>query len=560
MKRSLKNEFILLFIVLFIIILSVWVVFFAFMFHYIYEGTERQMTATAGQIVNDLGKEFANLERVCYTLSTQAETASFVLTGDIKERLALAGNIDKMLQSGNYSSDLAAHVIVISNKGWYYRFSGKLSNTSAGRLSILADSMSLPTNIALELENTRYIGYATGIYDESGVKSGTLMMFTEEAGLLDKLYMYSPDNSLFIGIVVEGEVISGNLKNYSDFRGETGRSLVRKPIGITPFEIIVAADKSQLTASTYYFSIAALITVLFFGLVLILFARIQNKRLFEPMIKIMHSAETVDVSGGNYMLPLSGSREFDKLIEKINAMLNRIDKQNDEIITSGLKLKNAEIAKQKAVIFSLKKQINAHFTINTLSTIKILLEEEDYTRASEALSGLSALIRYAYAKDELVSVWEEMNTLEKYVEIMNVRYNSKIKMNFDVDDRLMDVLMPRMLLQPIVENSIIHGFRNMTVGCVVEVTALLKDKKMYITLGDNGEGMDKPLMDELMEKMNSSKELPDGIENIALINIKNRLWSQYGSNFTLRVKNGDMYGMDVVIEMPIVPFDIYPEM
>lgn len=550
MKRSLRSEFSLLFIILFATILSVWVVFFVFMSSHIYENTESQMTATAGQIVDDLGKEFANLERVCYALSTQRETVSFVQTEDMEERLAFAGDIDKILQSGNYASNLAAHVIAISQRGWYYRFAGKLSNASAERLSILADGMNLPANIAIELENTRYIGYATGIYDGSGTQSGTLMMFTEEAGLLDKLYMYSPDNSLFIGIVVDGEMISANLKNYPDLNSKTGGSLVRKHIGITPFEIIVAADQSQLTASTYYFSISALIMVLSFAAVLILFARIQNKRLITPMIKIMHSAETVDISGGQYTLPLSGSEEFDRLIEKINSMLVRIDKQNDEIITSGLKLKNAEIAKQKAIIFSLKKQINAHFIINTLSTIKILLEEDDYKRASEALFGLSALIRYAYTKDELVSLWDEMHTLEKYVEIMNIRYNNKITVNFDVDDRLMDVLMPRLLLQPIVENSILHGFHNMTEGCTVEVSAHVNGKNVCISIGDNGEGMEESLLTNLIGKINSSEELPDGIDNIALINIKNRLKTQYGSEFTFTMGKGNRRGVTLIIEIP----------
>jgi sensor histidine kinase YesM len=243
------------------------------------------------------------------------------------------------------------------------------------------------------------------------------------------------------------------------------------------------------------------------------------------------------------ILPHVQSEEFDGLIDKINELLFNLNKRNDE-------LRIAEIEKQKAIIFSLKKQINAHFTINTLNTIRIHAEQGDFEKAESVSMGLTSLIRYAHDKDELINILDELDILENYVGIMNSRYDEKIMADFAFDDRLMNYRMPRMLLQPIIENCIVHGFKDMDCGCVISLRAGLHDGAIVFRVSDNGCGMNGEEFAVLHDKLNTGTVTAGGLDNIALLNIKNRLHHYYGGEGRLEIRQGESGGITVTVAMP----------
>jgi len=235
-------------------------------------------------------------------------------------------------------------------------------------------------------------------------------------------------------------------------------------------------------------------------------------------------------------LPHVQSEEFDSLIDKINEML--------------LYTKNAEIDKQKALVLSLKKQINAHFTVNTLEAIRTLVEQRDFEKADVISSGLIHLVRYAYEKDELINIWDEFEILQKYIVIMNIRYGGKLDVDFDFDDRLMDYTMPRMLLQPVIENSIQHGFKDMESGCFISVNAKPQGDSICFLISDNGCGMSEDEIIKLNEGLKIDDESSRGHESIALLNIKNRLHHYYGDAGRLTIRQSGTGGLEVEITIP----------
>ena len=255
--------------------------------------------------------------------------------------------------------------------------------------------------------------------------------------------------------------------------------------------------------------------------------------------------ERLTLESHNVILPHVQSEEFDWLIDKINAMLLNIDKKNTEV-------KTAEIGKQKALVFSLKKQINAHFTINTLNTIRMLVERGELEKAESVSGGLISLIRYAYDEDELINIWEELGVLDNYAYIMNSRYDNKFEIDFDFDDRLMKYLMPRMILQPLLENSIEHGFVGMASGCTLSVKAELENDIVSFIVSDNGRGMRADALSELHDRLNIITEGLRGYENIALLNIKSRLHHYYGTTGHLALHTNDGAGFKVTVSIPAI--------
>jgi sensor histidine kinase YesM len=256
------------------------------------------------------------------------------------------------------------------------------------------------------------------------------------------------------------------------------------------------------------------------------------------MISVIGHVKTLGDGEAMRRLPSVDDDEFNALIRGINDMLDRLEKGSARLRMTEAKLQNNEIQKQKAIIFSLKKQINAHFTINTLNAVQTLADHGEIDAANQILSKLSALIRYAYAEDEYIEIWEELKIIRDYIDVMNLRYDHIITAVLNADDRLMDIRMPRMLLQPIIENAITHGFRNKTAGCVIEVSAKLTDDHVVISIADNGDGMSAKTLLALQGQLDAKIEnAPNGLGGIALVNIRRQLRSFYGEDASIRIES-----------------------
>ena len=547
-NNGIRKNLTLLFAFLFAAVISVWALFYTVVSYYISADAEKRTSLAANQIMNELSHALADMESVSFTLSRDKTVENFTVEKDLSSYYSLADQIGVLLAGSRYNPTFADHVIICNEEGSFYRFSGTLSNTSCIRVGYLADTLELPAHMVARFENTNYIGYVSGIYNTLGTKTGVIIMLVEENIILELIDSLVPDSTLLVAVTADQEIVVANCEDFSQIQEKSGAVFASRHIGLTPFAITVAVDYKSLNASTHYFTIATVLTAVTFGVLVFLFVRILSRRFFSPMLRVMHSVETLEERGDN-QIPDVQSAEFDSLIGKINDMLLRLDRKNKEVQTAELRAKNAEIQKQKAAIFALKKQINAHFTINALNAIQILLENNDAEKAGAIITGLSSLIRYAYDKSELIDIWDEFQTLDSYITIMNIRYESRIKWDFDLDDRLMRYAMPRMLLQPIAENAILHGMKDWDGELFILIKAKLNNDTIMISIQDNGQGMSASSLDSLLEKLNSTVEdTPDGIENIALANIKKRLRSYYGGVCSFNIQSAVGKGTAVTLE------------
>lgn len=208
------------------------------------------------------------------------------------------------------------------------------------------------------------------------------------------------------------------------------------------------------------------------------------------------------------------STEFASLVEKINEMLQRIESKNKAI-------QNAELQKHKAIIYSMKKQINAHFTVNIINIIKILISKQDFEKSIALCDGLS----------------------------MNIRYNDKFIPDFDIDDRFMDYKIPRMLLQPIIENAIVHGYRNYQQDCKIDINGRLVDNHLEIIIRDYGEGIPPSKLNDMHAKLSEDGTYPSGINHIALLNIDCRIKSYYGKNTGISIVSSTENGTIITMKL-----------
>lgn len=201
-------------------------------------------------------------------------------------------------------------------------------------------------------------------------------------------------------------------------------------------------------------------------------------------------------------------------------------------------------------LMALQLQINPHFIFNTLQTmdLEVLKEMGGQSTLHILIQELSKIIKYALTEPmELVSLKEELNYLKAYIEIQEVRFHNNIVSYYEIEDSLLEIPVFRLMLQPIIENSIIHGIQSSEKRCCIKIKISKRNNDICFVVIDNGCGMSKSSIEELRNKINNPKS-----KNIGLTNINRRLILHYGENSRLHILS--KVGMGTVVRF-IIPMD-----
>lgn len=193
-------------------------------------------------------------------------------------------------------------------------------------------------------------------------------------------------------------------------------------------------------------------------------------------------------------------------------------------------------------IKALQSQINPHFLFNTLNTIARMALLENAPKTEELIYTLSDMLRYSIKNSEsMVSIETEINNIKKYLFIQHERYGNRISYEINIDKEILHCKIPVMTLQPIVENSIIHGLECKKLGGKIIINGLLSaDEYILIQIIDNGIGIDPSKLEIINSENNDNDSLELGIQNV-----RNRLKHYFGENCSLKVKSD--YGAQTVV-------------
>ena len=197
-----------------------------------------------------------------------------------------------------------------------------------------------------------------------------------------------------------------------------------------------------------------------------------------------------------------------------------------------------ELQLAQANLRALKMQLNPHFLFNTLHSVSALVRKNENPAAIKMLGRLGEFLRLALENQgtQLVTLNEELDFLERYLEIEKIRFQERLQVSKDVDAGLLDHSVPNLILQPIVENAIHHGIAPHSHAGQIQIRAFQQDGKLIMQVEDDGPGMKKP---EVARK------------GVGLSNTQERLERLYGKNQELKLMNGKDGGLLVHIEIPL---------
>ncbi|MBV9401954.1 MAG: histidine kinase [Bryobacterales bacterium] len=187
---------------------------------------------------------------------------------------------------------------------------------------------------------------------------------------------------------------------------------------------------------------------------------------------------------------------------------------------------------------ALRRQLEPHFLFNTLNGISGLVREQRNDAAVEMIAGLSDLLRRVLEDggSQLVPLAEEVSFLESYIELQAMRFDERLKVTVDIPLEVYGALVPRLILQPLVENAIVHGIGKLVDGGEIRMTARESEGVLSICLYNDGPAV--------------ALAGPDDRTGVGLSNARSRLVMLYGAGSSVELHNGERAGVETILKFP----------
>lgn len=219
--------------------------------------------------------------------------------------------------------------------------------------------------------------------------------------------------------------------------------------------------------------------------------------------------------------------------------------------------KKLEVMKKRVELYTLQSQINPHFLYNTLDSIRGRALLDGNREIASMTEVLSKFFRYCISCDEsLVKLREEISHIEDYYYIQKYRFEDRFDMAVEIESKeVYEYYIPRMTLQPLVENAMIHGLEKVNRKGLLKIRCIATEKKVVLTVSDNGVGMDVEQLDKLNRQMDGmllSGKKRNNHSGIAISNVNARIKMTFGEEYGIRYRSMENVGTDVEVLMPIV--------
>jgi two-component system sensor histidine kinase YesM len=275
---------------------------------------------------------------------------------------------------------------------------------------------------------------------------------------------------------------------------------------------------------------------------------LMYKTIVQPIITISKQAGQIKSVSTRIVNPVQGRKELSVLVDGINETVDKTKRLTEELDGSKMRLMEMEITALQAQNMYLQAQVNPHFLYNALECVCGMASQSGNMNIREMTHALSRLYRYCLGEAES-TIGDELKCLEVYSEIIGYRYAQKHEIIVDVDPRLNDIVVPRMILEPLVENAMQHGFNHASPKrkCVTVRTSL-DDGVLNIVISDNGCGMTAERINAINAQISALKENTVYVgTSIGIMNVAQRLKRAFGRDSGMVLSQNEEGGLTIRI-------------
>lgn len=392
------------------------------------------------------------------------------------------------------------------------------------------------------------------VLENTASGDGEYCMLTDETGIImchtknDKLIGSRVDDSTWNAVKTGSEgpfysMVNGNKYLMLYVKSTTsGWSIIQS----VPYKNIL-----EESVKIRNFTFALMFLCLFIAIVLSVFF---SKNITDPIIRLKKVMDRV--ASGNLKLRSSTDRN-----DEIGQLQSSFNFMTEEI--RNLLQKNEEEHKQRRMLelSVLEYQINPHFLYNTLDSINWMAQKSGQKEIGEMVTALARFFRIGLSKGkEFIKVKDELEHAYNYLLISKMRYKDCFSFVFDVTEEASECRTIKLILQPVLENSIKHGLNKNSTSGKIEVGGRIEGEYVLLTVKDNGRGIKCEKLDELKKMLNENPDLEYSENGIGLLNVNQRIKLNFGFEYGLEIDSDEGYGTRVTIRIPVMRPQQPPEL
>ncbi|MCJ8010302.1 sensor histidine kinase [Paenibacillus sp. KQZ6P-2] len=576
------------FIRTFILIIIVPFILFITIFYKYYSTSliQRSMDQINQQLDIASNNMNAELKRASLTIATIANVNDHMILDAVSEwgksttsveKIQLAREIDAHLNIiSNYSNEIVSVIFTLKDGGYYYfKNPPTISDSSIRNLPWYQAAMRSSNGTTVIVDNLSGITsnkqdmFTFLLHPDQSLETEVEMIYLTTHASLPGFIHSNPEIEQFIidrngnQIVnqnnhakLDPEIImelSNTLQKQSQDHDDeyshikiNGENKLLKLYSIenTDWNIVNILDESIVTRDADQFlkisTIFIACSFAFFLLFLLWFFR----DILKPLQNLIRAMRQVEKGDFLTEVEADGRGEIKRLGYSFNRMVSQIRDLMEE-------RDSKERARSQAEIEALQSQINPHFLSNTLNSVRLMAMIAKTDNIRKIIDSLSSLLTHVFREpNSLAPIGKEIKVLESYMHIMQVRYGGKLNIQFDIDDTLLNYSMPKMLLQPILENAIFHGLDQQNENELIEVKAVRHDLGVCFTITDYGIGMTDEQVRGLLQE--GGKHQRGNFSGLGVHNVLQRIELNYGRPYGLEIDSKLGRGTIVTILLPLI--------
>ncbi len=264
----------------------------------------------------------------------------------------------------------------------------------------------------------------------------------------------------------------------------------------------------------------------------------------KPLNKLCIAMEKFKQGDFNQKVEVNTLDEVGEAAACFNQMVDDIKTLIDNNYVMALREKESELN-------ALQAQINPHFLYNTLDSLYWRATDADNPEIAEDIYALSQLFRLVLGQGKgIVTVRNEKELIDRYLHIQKMRFEKRLDYEIKIEDNILEAYLPKLILQPFVENAIVHGFEKTAEKCFISVLGRRKGDRMVFCIKDTGIGMSREQVKAIWNVNDTERYASQRIGRYAIRNIRERLELKYHENFKLLIYSKEGIGTTIIIEIP----------
>ncbi len=327
------------------------------------------------------------------------------------------------------------------------------------------------------------------------------------------------------------------------FEGER-RTVIVNTISYTGWKLVGVIPDSTFTHGMINVRYFIVMLMLLMVMTLVIIYRVVSVRISSPICRLNDSVMGYE-AGGKPEIYIGGSSEIRYLGQSIQSSYEKIE----TLMKRSVQEQNE---RRKSELDALQSQINPHFLYNTLDSITWMVEGGRNDEAVFMISQLAKFFRISLSQGcTVISIKDELQHAESYMNIQKVRYKNSFSIVFDIDPDVCSCCTVKLILQPILENAIAYGVSGMDDCGEIRVTGRIQEGSVILSVTDNGIGMSE---EEVRFLLTDSGRVRKHGSGVGLVNVNNRIQILFGKEYGISVESEPDEGTTVSVCLPAVPY------